>query len=265
MSSTPSLAFSPHIRQFAIQAAAAILVLSLAWPYYGWQVQAIPWAVTCYSIGCVAFGLAFLSRQPWWWRMIHLLFMPAIWSTLQLQIDPAWFLAAFVGMLLIYRGALSGQVPLYFSNRATVSALSELVEQRLGDAGGALADLGAGIGSTLITLSDRMPQVTCTGVENAPLTWLVGRVLAMGRPNLAWRWEDLWQVELADYDIVYVFLSPAPMARLWDKAQREMLPGSLLISNSFPIPGLTPDGIIEVDCLPPRPLYCYEIREKEGV
>ncbi len=254
-----SFSFSPAARQFALQAAAAILVLSVAWPYYGWQAAAIPWAETSYAIGCVGFALATLSRQPWWWRLIHLLFLPAVWFTHQLQIDPGWFLAAFVLLLLVYRGALSGQVPLYLSNRETVAALAELLEQRAAAGSLRFVDLGAGIGSTVITLADHLPQVHCRGVENAPLTWLVGRLLAVGRPNLQWQWEDLWQVDLAQHDVVYAFLSPAPMARLWEKAGREMAPGSLLISNSFPVPGVVPSRVIEVPCLPARPLYCYEM------
>src|SRR5574343_960952 len=121
---------SPAARQFALQGAAVILVLSVAWPYYGWQAAAIPWAETSYAIGCVGFALATLSRQPWWWRLIHLLFLPAVWFTHKLQIDPGWFLAAFVLLLLVYRGALSGQVPLYLSNKQTVQALYDLLEQR---------------------------------------------------------------------------------------------------------------------------------------
>jgi hypothetical protein len=65
--------------------------------------------------------------------------------------------------------------------------------------------------------------------------------------------------KLGDYDVVYAFLSPAPMPRLWEKVQAEMQPGNLFISNSFPVPGATPDRIIEVDCTPPRPLYCYQL------
>jgi hypothetical protein len=58
--------------------------------------------------------------------------------------------------------------------------------------------------------------------------------------------------------VVYAFLSPAPMPRLWEKICAEMKPGSLFISNSFPVPGQAPDRVIEVDCSPPRPLYCYQ-------
>jgi hypothetical protein len=42
---------------------------------------------------------------------------------------------------------------------------------------------------------------------------------------------------LAGQDVVYAFLSPAPMKQLWAKAQAEMTPGSLFVSNSFPVPG----------------------------
>lgn len=247
--------FSPPLRQLALQGAAVILVLSLAWPYFGVQGETLPWRETSLAIGGVALLFATLSRQAWWWRLIHACFMPLVWATYQLAIAPGWFLFAAILLLLVYRGALSGQVPLYLSNRHTVQALAELLAAR-GPC--RFIDLGAGLGSTVVPLADNLPEHRFTGVENAPLTWLAGRLLGIGRPNLAWRWGDLWQVDLGAYDVVYAFLSPAPMARLWEKVQAEMKPGSLFISNSFPVPGATPERIIEVACVPPRPLYCYQ-------
>ena len=246
---------SPPIRQLALQGAAAILVLSLAWPYFGVQGEAMPWRETSLAIGGIALLFATLSRQPWWWRVIHAGFMPAIWATHQLAIDPGWFLLAAILLLLVYRGALTGQVPLYLSNKQTVQVLADLLAER-GDS--RFLDLGAGLGSTTVPLADALPDSHFTGYENAPLTWLVGLLLSVGRPNIRWRWDDLWQAHLGDYDVVYAFLSPAPMPQLWEKVQAEMKPGSLFISNSFPVPGATPDRIIEVDCTPPRPLYCYQ-------
>jgi hypothetical protein len=248
MTSTPT-------RQFALQAAAVILVLSIAWPYFGWTAEAMPWLETSLAIGGVALTFATISRQPWWWRIIHGAFMPLIWLTQSLNIDPAWFLAGFVFLLLVFRGALSGQVPLYLSNKETVAALAELLAAR-GDS--RFLDLGAGLGSTTVPLADALPDSHFTGYENAPLTWLVGRFFSLGRPNIRWRWDDLWQAKLGDYDVVYAFLSPAPMAQLWTKVQAEMPAGSLFISNSFPVPGVVPSSIIEVDCTPARPLYCYQ-------
>ncbi|KAB2912666.1 MAG: class I SAM-dependent methyltransferase [Dechloromonas sp.] len=244
------------LRQLALQGAAVILVLSLAWPYFGWQAEAMPWLETSVAIGGVAFLFATLSRQPWWWRLIHAGFMPLVWATHRLAIDPGWFLLAFLLLLLVYRGALSGQIPLYLSNRQTVAALDRLLER---EDPGQVVDLGAGLGSTLIPLADAWPERYFTGIENAPATWLASRLLGVGRPNLQLRWGDLWSTPLGDADVVYAFLSPAPMSRLWAKAQAEMKPGSLFVSNSFPVPGVTAGEVIDVDCTPPRPLYCYRM------
>ncbi|MCL2523535.1 MAG: class I SAM-dependent methyltransferase [Betaproteobacteria bacterium] len=245
---------STPLRQLALQGAAVILVLSLAWPYFGWRAEAMPWLETSLVIGAVALAFATLMRQPWWWRLIHAAFMPLAWATAQLAIDPGWFLLAFILLLLVYRGALSGQIPLYLSNRQTLAALDQLIARE--DAGRIL-DLGAGLGSVLIPLADAWPERQFTGAENAPASWLLSRLLGIGRPNLDLRWGDLWQTPLAGQDLVYAFLSPAPMEQLWQKARAEMRPGSLFVSNDFPVPGVAPSERIEVPDAPP--LYCYRI------
>jgi hypothetical protein len=54
------------------------------------------------------------------------------------------------------------------------------------------------------------------------------------------RWGNLWSTDLSCHDVVYAYLSPAPMSSLWEKARREMRPGSLLVSFRFMIPGVVP-------------------------
>lgn len=249
---------SPPLRQLALQFAAVLAVLSLAWPYYGMRGEVLPWGETALLIGAVALLLASVTRQPWWWRVIHFAFAPLAWGVALLEIDPGWFLAAFVTLLLIYRGALSGQVPLYLSNRSTASALDRLLGER-GESPLRFTDLGAGIGSVLRPLAAAHPESRFTGVENAPLTWLGGRFLTLALDNCDWRWGSLWQADLAQEDVVYAFLSPAPMAQLWQKVRTEMKPGSLFVSNSFPVPEIAPDEIVEVEDSRETLLYCYRI------
>jgi len=57
---------------------------------------------------------------------------------------------------------------------------------------------------------------------------------------------DLWRKSLAQYDVVYAFLSPVPMSDLWRKARAEMRPGSLLVSNTFRIDGVPADTVIPI-------------------
>jgi hypothetical protein len=66
-------------RQLALQGAAIIFVLSLAWPYFGWTAKAMPWRETVLAIGAVAFVFATLSRQPWPWRIAHATVLPLAW------------------------------------------------------------------------------------------------------------------------------------------------------------------------------------------
>ncbi len=252
----PAIASSgPQLRQLALQFAAMLAVLSLAWPYYGMRNEELPWPQTAFAIGAVALLLAASTRQPWWWLAIHALFAPLAWCVAALAIDPGWFLLLAVLLLLVYRGALSGQVPLYLSNPDTAAALAELTADR---AQLRFLDLGAGIGSVLRPLAMARPDALFTGIENAPATWLVGRLRTTGLANCEWRWGDIWQTRLADHDVVYAFLSPVPMPALWEKVKREMLPGSLFISNSFTVPGVEPSAVIELDDARQTRLYCYE-------
>ena len=243
-----------HLRQLALQCAAAFAVLSLAWPYFGIRNEPLPWPATAFVIGGVALLIASFSRQPWWWQLIHALFAPLAWGVFALSIDPGWFLLALILMLLIYRGAVTGRIPLYLSNSETATALAELIPDRPGTR---FADLGAGIGSVVRPLAKALPEAQLTGIENAPATWLVGYLRTAGLANCDWRWGDIWQLDLAPYDVVYAFLSPEPMSELWAKVQREMLAGSLFISNSFAVPDVEASAIVEVDDGRQTRLYCY--------
>ena len=81
--------------------------------------------------------------------------------------------------------------------------------------------------------------------ELAPLPYLVSRWRS-GRAGCCVRHLDLMAVDLSSYDVVYAFLSPAPMSALWAKAKREMRPGTLFVSLAFGVPGETAQEVIAV-------------------
>ena len=244
------------LRQLAVQGCAVFLVLSLAWPYFLIRNEPMPWPATAMAIGACALLIATLTRLPWWWRTIHALFAPLAAGFAALAVDPGWYLAAFMILLLVYRGAVGGQIPLYLSNRATAAALAGVIPAA---AGLRCIDLGAGIGSVARPLAQTRPDLHVTGVENAPATWLVGYLRTRRLGNCEWRWGDIWRTNLAAYDVVYAFLSPAPMPDLWAKVEREMAPGSLLVSNSFAVPGIDANAIVDVGDARQTRLYCYRV------
>lgn len=255
--SPPSEApISRAFRQLALQGAAAIFILSLAWPYYGLRGEALPWPATALAIGAAAFAMAVLTRQARWWQLIHAGFAPLLWGAMQFDISPNWFLAAFIVSLLFFRGAVSGQIPLYLTNATTLQALANLLAS---SSCKRFADIGAGVGSTVKRLGKALPATQFNAIENAPASWAIGRLRTFGLTNVTWHLEDFWRVPLADYDVVYAFLSPTPMPALWRKARQEMTPGSWLISNTFAIPDVEPEHEIEVADSRGTRLYWYRI------
>lgn len=235
--------------------------LFLAAPYFAIRGETLPWWVITVAIGGVALIFASLTRQPWWWRVIHAVFAPLAWLVSLLEIPPGWFFVAFLVALLVFRGALQGRIPLFLSNTATTAALVRLTHD---DSRIRFLDLGAGLGTVVSSLAKALPEARIVGIENAPLTWLIGRLRTIRHPNCEWLWGDLWRADLSTFDVVYAFLSPQPMADLWEKAVTEMRPGSTLISNTFPVPDRATDQIVEVDDARRTLLYCYQIPDIKG-
>ncbi len=245
-----------YLRQLALQGAAVFLTVSVAWPYCVMRQTALSWPETSLAIGAVAFLLASLTRQHWWWRLIHTLFVPAIALLSAQNIAPGWYLAAFLLTFLIYRGALTNRVPLYLSTQRTSRALAQILPEH---AVGKVVDLGAGIGSIVCRLANMRPDLQVTGIENSLFPWTIGRLRSFRLRNSRWILGSFWELPLADFDVVYAYLSPAPMPSLWLKVVQEMRSGTLFISNSFEVPDIEPTRVIELDDRRKTRLYCYRL------
>lgn len=195
--------------------------------------------------GAIAALLGMKLGLPRWWIPLNLLPPPLVPMALGLGLPPWAYGAAFVVLALVQWNSAGERVPLYLSNRRTWAAMADLLPE---DSGFSCLDLGSGIGGTLLYLAARRPDGRFLGIESAPLPLFLSRMrlFLMPRPNLAFRWGDFWREDLGRHDMVYCFLSPAPMERLFDKAKAEMRPGSLLVSNSFEVPGHPADEVIEV-------------------
>jgi len=204
--------------------------------------------------GGIAALIAFRRHAPRWWLPIHLGFVPLVVIVQALDIPPIWFLAAFVLLLLVFWRTDKSRVPLYLTNRDTARALLKL----LPTAPGRIIDLGCGDGGLLRRLALARPDCHFSGIEHAPLTWLVARLRMLGLNNASVRHGDFWHESLEPYDLVYAFLSPAPMPRLWEKACAEMGTGALLVSNSFTVPDVLPAASVAVGDRRATHLYLYQ-------
>lgn len=224
------------------------LACALALVVSGVQLS-LPWMILVVS--SIAALFAWHWRLPLWWRFINLLFLPVTGLALFLQtrgagIDSNWFLAAFLILALTSIGAVRTRVPLFLSSPRAADELAQRLPKN-----GRLIDLGCGLGGPLARIHKQRPDARLAGVEAAPLNWLISKLrMKLGGADADIHLGNLWQTNLAHYDIVYAYLSPAPMARLWDKALLEMKPGSLFISNTFAVSdidaGFDADEIVEI-------------------
>jgi hypothetical protein len=227
-----------------------LTILTLSWAQVNlWRIPLLPAVLQ----GAVAVMIAFRQGAPRWWLMIHLTFAPLVVVVHGLDIAPGWFLAAFVLLLLIFWRTDTSRVPLYLTNRNTAAALLKLLPA----VPCKVIDLGCGDGGLLRRLALARPDCRFVGIEHAPLTWLVARLRAWNLTNLNVRRGDFWHESLNSYGVVYAFLSPTPMPRLWEKAGAEMAPDAMLISNSFAVPDATPVSTIAVSDRRATRLYAY--------
>lgn len=183
--------------------------------------------------GGVAAMVARWMKAPSWWLAIHLGFMPLLVLARMLEI-PVWMWPCGLALLLlVFWRTDRSRVPLYLSSRAAADALLRLLPAEPCR----VIDVGCGDASLLRHLAAKRPDSRFVGIEHAPLPWLWARMASRSLGNLSVIHGDFWRHSLADYDVVYAFLSPAPMPALWAKATREMRAGALLVSNSFCVPG----------------------------
>lgn len=234
-------------RVLAAQILAFVLIVGAGWAIAVFMAPpAHPplWAtVVAQGALAAAFSRTFGLTGKW---LVAQFVLPAMaWSVLALEISAWVFLLAFVALFLVFSNVSREKVPLYLTNAATWATLSELLNQE--SKPGQFVDLGSGLGGTLAYLARKHPDWTFTGVETAPVPYIISQLRLMTRPNAHIRFRNLWKVNLADFDVVYAFLSPAPMPRLLAKADSEMRANALFISNSFWTEGHSCDGQVEVN------------------
>jgi SAM-dependent methyltransferase len=243
--------------------------------------QILPWIKVLGSQGiafaaaltlAVALGLTgpwLLLAQGFTAALIgRLLRLKNFWAPIQLFLPlalvygaalPAWaYLIAFVFCALIYWNSASEQVPLYLSNRSTWKALSALAANK-GSA--SFVDLGSGLGGVVIFIARANPEIHASGLETAPLVYAISKIslLFQRLPNASFRYRSIWDEDLSAHDMVYCFLSPAPMPRMFEKAKAQMRPGTLFVSNSFAVPDQQPSEIVDVDDSRKTRLYIYRM------
>ena len=123
-------------------------------------------------------------------------------------------------------------------------------------------DLGSGDGRIVIAAASKY-GARGVGVE------LDAKLVAQARENarkagvsdrVRFVEGDLFKTDLSEATVVTLFLSPSVNLRLRSKLQRELKPGSRIVSYRFPIADWPPDAEVSVGG---QPVYSWQIPAKE--
>lgn len=205
--------------------------------------------------GFCALLAAWQLRAPVWWLPIHLVFMPCAVLAQRMELAPWLWASGLLLLLLVFWRTDTSRVPLYLTNPRSRDALLSLLPSVPCRA----IDLGCGDGAVLRHLARARPDCFFVGIEHAPLPWAWAWLAARGCANLSIRRGDFWKHSLADYSLVYAFLSPAAMPRLRAKVHAEMSLGARLVSNSFPVPDQVPQAVVDVADRRRTRLHVYDL------
>lgn len=117
-------------------------------------------------------------------------------------------------------------------------------------------DAGCGLGHGLAELRRLWPRTELLGVEwSLPLVALAAMRAAGLRAHV--RRGDIWATSWRGHDLVYLFQRPESMARAWVQAQREMAPGSWIVSLEFAVPEIQPWACLRGEGR--RPVWVYRL------
>jgi len=123
-----------------------------------------------------------------------------------------------------------------------------------------LYDLGAGDGRLLVLAKRKFPKTSVTGFEISPMIYLLGRiVLWRAGTDAKFRCANFFNQDLSDADCIYLYLMPEAMRLLAPKFDKELKPGTKVISYAFTFKDRKPTETKEVDWLSgKRKLWLYE-------
>jgi hypothetical protein len=222
----------PAVRALLIQCLCLPLTLAAVWLLARAGLP-MSYLVVALVQGAWAALLSWRAGLASWWRLIGFGFAPALVLAQSLQLPPGLFLGAFLVFLLVYWSTFRTQVPYYPSGRAVWDIVAGLLPP---DRPARAIDIGSGLGGLVLELARRRPDCRIDGIELAPLPWLASRLRAALQGSRArFLRGDYERLDFGRYDLVFAYLSPAAMTALWRKAEKEMRPGSVLVSYEFSI------------------------------
>lgn len=164
-------------------------------------------------------------------------------------------LLASVLLIVLVTAAASG-LPALPSCPAARRAMVDSLPMELP---GPIYDLGAGWGGLAFDLATRFPNNQVVTIELAPIPWLYVtlRRLRRRQSNLTVRYGNFLHLPLGEAAALVFYLSNTSIPKLKPKFERELAPGTWIVSNDFTVPGWRPERVIRLQDSLTEHVYVY--------
>ncbi len=152
-------------------------------------------------------------------------------------------------------------VPYVPTNKDVLPRILEAMDLREGDV---LYDLGCGDGRVVIEASRGYPikKAVCIEAREHLLKEAMAKAQAAGvRDRIEFILGDFFQEDISDATVVYMYLLTSVNERLKPKLEKELRPGTRVVSLDFSIPGWKPVRVLGDGVGWQRTIYVYVIGE----
>ena len=141
--------------------------------------------------------------------------------------------------------------------------LADIVESLELSSESVVYDLGSGDGRVVFAIARSNPQVRAIGVERSFLPYVISNVAKHrhGLQNVKFIRKDFFDISVGEATHVFVYLFPGIMNTLLSKFEKELTPGTKVISCDFKFKNKVPVKIVDLDRKRfdmGRKLYIYE-------
>ncbi len=167
----------------------------------------------------------------------------------------AAFLVASVALGLLVYSFIAGVAPIPTTSKVKAKILGALSP----DLEGNIFELGSGWGTLAYALAKRFPHCTVIAYEISPIPWFICklRLALFPLPNVILRRADFHTASLEQAAAIVCFLFPGCMKKLGPKLEKELPPGALVVSHTWPIPGWLPEAVHQADDWHSSRIYEY--------
>ena len=132
------------------------------------------------------------------------------------------------------------------SSKRAIEVVKKIIKE-LGIERGILYDLGSGRGSVAIGVKKAFPEMQVFGFDRSLVKIVLSRVRSfLSRAKVKFTRKNFFKVNLGEADIIYNYTWHSTIRELRDKIEKEAKSGAFIISNTFPLPDLSPAFTREV-------------------